>query len=236
MSELLKNISDKIDQMVDRAIAHARETGLDEPNPVALRRDYERGLTRHMLASLPMMAGAIAPYSAVTAPESRATDAAPDAPPMMATATNTGLYYVIVCRDSTDDYKPITGLSPTWSFLKRLADGADLPGPPISEIRGGQYRIGPVDVEAMGDCSGQVNMGQSVKSAYDRILDVEFYVSEYRAKVNLDAPVSGAGGGGGVAKVVTVGAIQMGVIKSACFEKGTMATLLSGANLKLISQ
>lgn len=145
------------------------------------------------------------------------------------------MYYMVVCRDNTADNAPVKGLRPAWAFLKRLSDGKDVTPPPVSEIGGGQYRVGPIDLEAIGgDVTGQLDMGASVKSPGDRWIDVEFCLSDQRGVYNLDAPVSGAGQS--VAKVVTVGAIQMGVISAASFAKGTIPTLLGGANLKLVSQ
>jgi hypothetical protein len=141
--------------------------------------------------------------------------------------------YVIICRDTTADSRPIEGLKPKWVFLKRVSDGKDVAAPPISEIRGGQYRVGPVDMEAIGDdVSGQIDMGPNVKSPSDRLVDVQFYVSDQRLMNNLDAPVSGVSSG----RVVTVGAIQMGAINATAFAKGTIPTLLGSANLKIVTQ
>ena len=66
----------------------------------------------------------------------------------------------------------LTGLTPTWVFLKRLSDNGDITSPPtISEIAQGQYKFA-YDAEANGEAAGQIDAGATVTNASDRYVDV----------------------------------------------------------------
>jgi hypothetical protein len=82
--------------------------------------------------------------------------------------------YVIVVRNSQSNPPGLrmTGLAPTWVFLKRLADGTDVtPEPAIAEIGFGQYQFG-YDPEASGEASGQIDVGATLTNLLDRYPDV----------------------------------------------------------------
>lgn len=101
------------------------------------------------------------------------------------------LNYLVIARDqgAIPPNVPVTGLSPQWVFLSRLADGAAVAQPPITEIGFGQYRIA-YDPEAKGEASGQIDLGSRVVDAGSRYLDIAFYLNEARTTFNLDAPIS----------------------------------------------
>ncbi len=80
-----------------------------------------------------------------------------------------------------------TGLSPTWVFLKRLSDGADISSPPtITEIAQGQYRFA-FDAEASGEAAGQIDAGASVPNASDRYIDVLLTRDSSRVQTGIGA-------------------------------------------------
>lgn len=66
----------------------------------------------------------------------------------------------------------VTGLTPTWSLLRRLDTLEDVrPLPTISEVGRGIYRFA-FDAEAAGDTVGQIDFGPTVPDEY-RWVDVE---------------------------------------------------------------
>jgi hypothetical protein len=70
------------------------------------------------------------------------------------------LWYVFQARDNsaTGLGARLTGLSPTWVFLKKLADNSDVtPQPAVVEVAQGVYKYS-FDAELNGDCVGQLNL------------------------------------------------------------------------------
>jgi hypothetical protein len=101
------------------------------------------------------------------------------------------LTYVFFARDSstTPPGQPLTGLIPSWVFLKKLSDSSNLTQPAITEIGSGQYKLA-FDPELSGEASGQIDLGASVVNPSDRFIDLVFYLSDSRTNYNLDATVS----------------------------------------------
>ena len=101
------------------------------------------------------------------------------------------LNYVFFARDSstTPPGQPLTGLTPSWVFMKKLSDGSNVAPPAISEIGSGQYKLA-YDPEANGEASGQIDLGTTVANPSDRFIDLVFYLSDSRTIYNLDAAVS----------------------------------------------
>lgn len=63
----------------------------------------------------------------------------------------------------------MTGLSPSFVFFKKLADGSNLSQPTITEIANGQYKF---SYDPAIPASGQVDAGSSVPDPGDRYIDV----------------------------------------------------------------
>jgi hypothetical protein len=131
--------------------------------------------------------------------------------------------YIVVARDpsSTPPNTPLTGLTPSWVFLKRFSDGAAVTPPPITEVGFGQYKLA-YDPEASGEVSGQIDLGASIYDLSSRLVDVAFYLNDSRTVANLDAPVSSrstftGGPVAGVAAPVAVSAVNAGAITAASF-------------------
>ena len=101
------------------------------------------------------------------------------------------LNYVFFARDSSSSPsdKPLTGLTPTWVFLRKLSDGTAISPPAITEIGYGQYKLS-YDPEAQGEASGQIDLGATIQSYGDRYIDLVFYLSDSRTIYNLDVAVS----------------------------------------------
>jgi len=132
------------------------------------------------------------------------------------------LYYAFAAR-AGEEGQSIAGLTPTWVFLKRLEDGADVQPPAISEIQRGQYKFA-FDAEQDGDCTGQVDLGEAVPGGA-RYVDLFLYRSDARMTFNLDAPVSSrstfAGG------PVAVQSVVPGAITAAALAADVRALLAS---------
>lgn len=82
--------------------------------------------------------------------------------------------YVFSVRDSQSSPpgQRVTGLTPTWVMLKKLADGSNVsPQPAITEIADGQYKFS-YDPVASGEASGQVDAGNTGLADGDRYLDL----------------------------------------------------------------
>jgi len=104
--------------------------------------------------------------------------------------------YVVTARDSQSEPPGVrkTGLSPTWVFLKRLSDNADVAPPAITEVAQGQYKFS-FDAEDLGDAAGQIDFGAILTAAADRYVDVLLTREAGRILTNLDAAVSGVPAG-----------------------------------------
>lgn len=89
------------------------------------------------------------------------------------------IWYYYSARDNSSNGQgsPVTGLSPAWVFLKKLADNTDItPQPAIVEVAHGVYKYS-YDPESFGDAAGQVdvlgaNPGGVSLTAGDRYIDV----------------------------------------------------------------
>ena len=89
------------------------------------------------------------------------------------------LWYYFSVRDNsaTGQGTRVTGLTPGWSFLKKLADNSDItPQPAILEIAQGVYKYS-YDPEVNGDAAGQIdglvgNPGTVTLIPADRYIDV----------------------------------------------------------------
>jgi hypothetical protein len=101
------------------------------------------------------------------------------------------LTYVFFARDmsTTPPGQPLTGLSPSWVFLKKLSDGSNITQPAITEIGSGQYKL-VYDPELSGEASGQIDLGSAVANPSDRYIDLVFYISDSRTSYFLDTTVS----------------------------------------------
>ena len=89
------------------------------------------------------------------------------------------LWYYFSVRDNsaTNQGTRATGLTPGWTFLKKLADNSDItPQPAILEIAQGVYKYS-YDPEVSGDAAGQIdalagNAGTITLIPADRYIDV----------------------------------------------------------------
>ena len=64
-----------------------------------------------------------------------------------------------------------TGLTPSWLFFKRLADGSDIAPPAIREIGGGMYAF-DYDPIVNHEAAGQIDVGDTLVNSSDRYVDV----------------------------------------------------------------
>jgi hypothetical protein len=128
------------------------------------------------------------------------------------------LNYVFFARDSssTPAHKPLTGLTPSWVFLKKLSDGTAISPPAVTEIGSGQYKLS-YDPESTGEASGQLDLGATIQDYGDRYIDLVFYLSDSRTIFNLDTPVS---------RPVTVASVSSGAISAASFATGALPSPL----------
>ena len=89
------------------------------------------------------------------------------------------IWYYFSVRDNSSNGQgaPVTGLSPVWVFLKKLADNTDITlQPAVIEVAAGVYKYS-YDPEALGDAAGQVdalgaNPGGVSLTPGDRYIDV----------------------------------------------------------------
>ena len=96
--------------------------------------------------------------------------------------------YVVTARDDTASPPGVTGLTPTWVFLKRLSDNANVAQPSISEVGFGHYKFS-FDAEALTDSTGQIDFGASLTDPAARYVDVLLARESGRIITNLDAVV-----------------------------------------------
>lgn len=96
---------------------------------------------------------------------------------------------------STPPGNRITGLTPSWVFLKSLATLLNVTQPSISEIADGQYMFF-YDAEANDEAAGQIDAGSSLTNPSDRYIDVLLTKDSSRVQVAL--PNAGYGNAGGL--------------------------------------